>query len=336
MNVIGEVCVKSKNVDAITFFFVCFFCCRPACGTKRRGFFLSAEGAFKFFFALSYGFRFSLPPWVILPDRLKWLSNIACTGVNWNWLIFWTWLSLYNLAVCKAPRESLSEGYVNFSFPRRGAPHRDTRLDSFFSPAMTAFSPVKLHGRNNAPWPVIISAERTLFLRVFIGVSVSREECSACFIKTTRKPVTAVGFLNDDGWPRFSVPRAKMCCNVAPYQCHGLGDYFGALWSAWLLNLSSPQTALCLGYTVTPSAICIHQLVKNGPLFQPGSQKQQRRVIPCYEISTMTIPLVQIGAPASAVLTGFAPLPRRRNLARRHMFHEFMSAVCHFWTVVLQ
>lgn len=179
---------------------------------------------------------------------------------------------------------------------------------------MTAFSPVKLHGRNNAPWPVIISAERTLFLRVFIGVSVSREECSACFIKTTRKPVTAVGFLNDDGWPRFSVPMAKMCCNVAPYQCHGLGDYFGALWSAWLLNLSSPQTALCLGYTVTPSAIRIHQLVKNGPLFQPGSQKQQRHVIPCYELSTMTIPLAQIGPLASAVLTGFAPLTRRRNL----------------------
>lgn len=202
---------------------------------------------------------------------------------------------------------------------------------------MTAFSPVKLHGRNNAPWPAIISAERTLLSRVFIGVSVSREECSACFIKTTRKtgdPLLV--FLNDDGWPRFWVPMAKMCCNVAPYQCRGLRDYFGARWSAWLLNLRSPQTALCLGYTVTPSAIRIHQLVKNGALFQPGSQKQQRRVIPCYELSTVTIPLVRIGPPASAVLTGFAPLPRRRNLARRHVFREFTSAVCHFWTVVLQ
>lgn len=129
MNVIGEVCIKSKNVDAISFFFCfVFFAAGQHVELKDEASSSQRRELLNFFFALSYGFRFSLPPWVILPDRLKWLSNIACTGVNWNWLIFWTWLSLYNLAVCKAQRESLSEGYVNFSFPRRGAPLRTETL----------------------------------------------------------------------------------------------------------------------------------------------------------------------------------------------------------------
>lgn len=39
-----------------------------------------------------------------------------------------------------------------------------------------------------------------------------------------------------------------MCCNVAPYQCHGLCDYFGALRSVWLLNLSPPDRSLFWKY----------------------------------------------------------------------------------------
>lgn len=61
--------IKTRRCDNLSFFFF-FFSWRPACGTKGQSTFLSAEGAFKFF-ALSYGFIFSLPPWVILPDRLK-------------------------------------------------------------------------------------------------------------------------------------------------------------------------------------------------------------------------------------------------------------------------
>lgn len=38
--------------------------------------------------------------------------------------------------------------------------------------------------------------------------------------------------------------------------------------------------------------------------FQPGSQKQQQRVIPCYEISTMAIGLVQILGPGLCCIEG--------------------------------
>lgn len=110
------------------------------------------------------------------------------------------------------------------------------------------------------------------------------------FIKTTSKTGDRCLFETTAGAPQFLVPMAKMCSNVAPCQCHGLSDYFGAVRSVRLLNL-------CFGNTVTPSVIRIHQLVKNGPLFQPGSQKQQRCVIPCYEISTTTITLVHILGP---------------------------------------
>lgn len=75
--------------------------------------------------------------------------------------------------------------------------------------------------------------------------------------------VTAAGF-STTGGPNFRFPWQRCCCNVAPYQCHGLGDYFGVT-----LKSQSPQTALCFGNTVTPSAVRIHQLVKNGPLLQP-------------------------------------------------------------------
>lgn len=50
--------------------------------------------------------------------------------------------------------------------------------------------------------------------------------------------------LNVEGCPQFLVPMAKTCCHVAPYQCHGYCDYFGALRSAWLLNLGSPDRSV--------------------------------------------------------------------------------------------
>lgn len=71
-----------KIADMVT------FCCRPTGPMLIDNKALFPLSGRVLNVASSYRFRFSLPPCVILPDRLKWLSYIACTGGNCNWLIF--------------------------------------------------------------------------------------------------------------------------------------------------------------------------------------------------------------------------------------------------------
>lgn len=140
------------------------------------------------------------------------------------------------------------------------------------------FSPVELRCRNDALWPIIISNRNTLFTLVYWWFSRWRGMLDV-FYQNKREKKRWPSLLLNEGVPppQFSIPMAKTYCNVAPYRHHWLGDYFGRLWSVWLLNRSLLDRALFWKYCHSLCNIYSSK-GKNVPLFS-SKAKNNREVL---------------------------------------------------------